>query len=62
MISDLDPSYQQKINDAFTLEDEQARTNAIREANEILIEKASERIQELQAVVDNDDSNTKAKN
>ena len=62
LISDLDPSYQQKINDAFTLEDEQARTNAIREANEILIEKASERIQELQAVVDNDDSNTKAKN
>ena len=62
LISDLDTSYQQKINDAFTLEDEQARTNAIREANEILIEKASERIQELQAVVDNDDSNTKAKN
>ncbi len=62
LISDLDPSYEQKINEAYTLIDEQDRTNAIREANEILIEKASERIQELQAIVDNDGSNTKAKN
>lgn len=62
LITDLDPDYQQRINKAYELADEQERNKAIRTANETLIEKANERIQELQAIVDSDAGNTKAQN
>lgn len=60
ILADLDPNYQEKVNDAYSLADPQAQTTAIRELNEALLEKANERIQELQAVIADDPSNTKA--
>ncbi len=60
ILTDLDPNYQAKVNEAYSLADPQAQTNAIRELNEALLEKANERIQELQAVIDQDPTNKKA--
>ena len=58
----LDEDYQQKVNDAWEIVDENERNQAIQAANEIVLEKANERTQELNAILEADPDNESAKN
>lgn len=61
ILTNLEPDYQQKINAAYELVDDNARDEAVRDLNEMVLEKANERTQELEAILDSDPSNQKAK-
>lgn len=61
ILTNLEPDYQQKINAAYELADDNARDEAVRDLNERVLEKANERTQELEAILASDPSNQKAK-
>lgn len=60
VIVGLDADYQQKVNEAWEIIDENERNEAITSANEIIMDKARERVQELNAILDADPANEEA--
>ena len=61
VLTNLDPNYERKINEAFEIVDDAERNDAVSGLNEIVLEKANERTQELQAIIESDPDNGKAK-
>lgn len=60
VVTNLDPDYQQNVNLAYEIVDEEERNKAINDLNEIILQKANERTQELEAILTDDPENKKA--
>jgi hypothetical protein len=60
IVSDLDADYQNKVNNIYEIVDEGDRKNKIRDLNNSVIDQTNEKIQELDAILENDPSNEDA--
>ena len=59
--SSFDEDYQDKVNEIFEIENEDERNIAIKDLNNEILEAANERIQELDALLENNPNNADAK-
>ena len=62
LLYSIAPDYQARVNAAYEIVDDEERNRAINDLNQVILGKSNERIQELNAILESDPSNERARN